>query len=178
MSRCYPRPDSTRRDGVGMCPCSGDSEALAMRSPRTTTPTCRRCPTVCPAPGGCSSTPSRFEGLRRAAAAEHPSTWSAIRRTKDKQDRYLTSADPTRDEASSVWGVSVLVTTQIDPSVGVLLDTTKFGRVLMREPLSIRTGLNEDDFTRNIMRFICEERISLAIERPAAVSIITGLPTS
>ena len=98
--------------------------------------------------------------------------------TKDKQDRYLTSADPTRDEASSVWGVSVLVTTQIDPSVGVLLDTTKFGRVLMREPLSIRTGLNEDDFTRNIMRFICEERISLEIERPAAVSIITGLPTS
>ena len=34
----------------------------------------------------------------------HPSTWSAIRRTKDAYERYLVSADPTRDEADQIWG--------------------------------------------------------------------------
>ena len=34
----------------------------------------------------------------------NPGTWSTIRRTKDLQDRYLLSADPTADEASSIWG--------------------------------------------------------------------------
>jgi HK97 family phage major capsid protein len=50
----------------------------------------------------------------------HPTTWSAIRRSKDGQDRYLATADPTTDEANSVWGVPVLTTTVIAEGTGVL----------------------------------------------------------
>jgi HK97 family phage major capsid protein len=108
----------------------------------------------------------------------HPSTWSAVRRSKDSMGRYLTSADPTGPEANSVWGLPVLVTTQQPPGEGVLLDTTKFGRVHIRQPLVLLVGYANDDLTKNIVRLVAEERLALAVERPAAVLQITGLPTS
>jgi HK97 family phage major capsid protein len=110
-------------------------------------------------------------------AVFNPSTWSAIRRTKDSYGRYLVAPDPSSDEVNSIWGVPVLVTTQIATGVGLLVDTTKFGRLLVREPLGIRMGTANDDFTRNLVRFVCEERMVLAVERPTAVMSITGLPT-
>ena len=48
----------------------------------------------------------------------------------------------------------------------------------MREALTLRTGTNDDDFTRNLVRWVAEERLALAVERPAAVCKITGLPTA
>jgi HK97 family phage major capsid protein len=108
----------------------------------------------------------------------HPTTWSAIRRSKDSQNRYLVAPDPTADEANSVWGVEVLVTTVLAAGAGALLDTKKFGKVLVRDGLTMQTGTNNDDFTKNLVRFICEERLALAVERPAAVLSITNLPTS
>jgi hypothetical protein len=62
--------------------------------------------------------------------------------------------------------------------VGALLDTRKLGFVVVRETLTLRTGTNTDDFTRNLQRWIAEERLALAVERPSAVCKITGLPTS
>lgn len=108
----------------------------------------------------------------------HPATWSAVRRSKDAYERYLVAPDPTADEANSAWGVPVLTTTQIAPGVGCLLDTRKFGRALVREPLLLRLGFANDDFTRNLVRTICEERLTIAVERPGAVCKITGLPTA
>lgn len=108
----------------------------------------------------------------------HPTTWSAMRRVKDAYGRFLVAPDPTADEANRLWGVDVLVTTQIAAGTGVLIDTTKFGKILVREGISIRTGTNNDDFTRNLHRFVCEERIAPAVERPAALLSITNLPAS
>ena len=104
----------------------------------------------------------------------HPTTWSAVRRSKDSQARYLTTADPTKDVANTAWGVPVL-TTVLAAGTGLLLDTSKFGYVLVREQLVIQTGTNNDDFTRNISRWVAESRIGLAVERPAAVLKLTGL---
>ena len=108
----------------------------------------------------------------------HPTTWSSIRRSKDGYGRYLVQADPTQQQADSVWGVPVLQTTQIATGTGLMLDTSKFGRVFVREGLSLFTGWMNDDFTRNLTRFVAEERLVLAVERPAAVLELTGLPTS
>jgi HK97 family phage major capsid protein len=108
----------------------------------------------------------------------NPLTWSALRRIKDTQGRFLASPDPTEGAANTLWGVDVLVTTTMAAGAGALIDTGKFGRVLLREGLSLRTGTNNDDFTHNLVRFVCEERLALAVERPAAVLSITGLPTS
>lgn len=39
----------------------------------------------------------------------------------------------------------------------------------------MRIGFAGDDFTRNIVRFIAEERLNLAVERPSAVLRVTNL---
>jgi HK97 family phage major capsid protein len=111
----------------------------------------------------------------------HPSTWSAIRRLKDTTGRFLfiaADSDPSNAEANSIFGVPVLRTTQISAGTGLMLDTTKFGRVLVREGITVNQGTTSDDFTRNITRFVLEERLVLAVERPAAVLAISNLPAS
>jgi HK97 family phage major capsid protein len=108
----------------------------------------------------------------------NPLAWSSIRRTEDTLGRYLLSADPAEDEADSIWGIEVVTTTQCHPADGLLVDTTKYGRAVVREPLSMRIGWANDDFTRNILRTVCEERLNNAIERPTAILHIQNLSTT
>ena len=108
----------------------------------------------------------------------HPNTWSALRRTKDGYQRYLTSPDPTADEANQIWGVPVLSTTAAPAGKGLLLDTTKVGYIAVREALSMRIGYTDDDFTRNVVRTVAEERLVLCVTRPPACLVISNLPTS
>jgi hypothetical protein len=76
-----------------------------------------------------------------------------------------------------IWGVEVLETTVCPDGEGWLLDTTKFGRLAVREPLTVRIGYSGTDFVENVLRYVCEERCVLTVERPSAVLHITTLPT-
>ncbi len=106
----------------------------------------------------------------------HPLTWSAMRRIKSTTGFFLIAPDPTRDEVNKLWGMDVIVTVKQAEGVGLLLDNSKWGHVIVREALSMRTGTDSDDFTRNLVRFVMEERFTLAVERPTAVCEITNLP--
>ncbi|WP_411815842.1 phage major capsid protein [Gordonia sp. SND2] len=105
----------------------------------------------------------------------HPTTWSAIRRSKDSQQRYLVAPDPTRGEADTLWGIPVVTTIAQTVGTALLLDTTKFGKVFVREGITVQTGTSNDDFVRNVSRFVVEERLAVAVERPAAILTVTGL---
>jgi hypothetical protein len=71
-----------------------------------------------------------------------------------------------------------LQSTQFTAGEAVLIDTTLVGRVAVRETLVLRMGYSGTDFTQNIIRCVAEERLSLAVERPAAICHVTGLPTA
>jgi hypothetical protein len=58
------------------------------------------------------------------------------------------------------------------------LDSNKFGRIAVREPLSVAAGFANDDLVRNIYRWVCEKQIALAVERPSAILSIAKLPVS
>jgi HK97 family phage major capsid protein len=105
-----------------------------------------------------------------------PSSWSALRRIKDGFGHFMVQPDPTQGAADTIWGVPVLQTTACAIGDGFLLDTTKFGKVLVREGLTVRQGLAEDDFVSNRLRWVWEERFNLAVERPSAVLKLSGLP--
>jgi HK97 family phage major capsid protein len=107
----------------------------------------------------------------------HPTCWAAIRRIKTTTNSYV-AGDPMREAISSIWGVPVLITTAITNGVGLLLDTTKFGNALIREGIRMHQGFSGTDFVENICRYVFEERIALAVERPQAVLSISNLPTS
>jgi HK97 family phage major capsid protein len=108
----------------------------------------------------------------------HPDTWANLRTQKDSYGRFLTNIDPTQEQADQVFGIPVIQSTWFTPGDGILVDTTKFGRVAIREPLILRVGYAGADFTNNILRTVCEERLNVAVERPAAICHITGLPTA
>jgi hypothetical protein len=95
---------------------------------------------------------------------------------KDNYGWYLVAPDPSGDQVNTAWGIEVLTTTQNPPGQGLLIDTTKFGRVAVREPLGLFIGYSNNDFTRNLLRWAAEERLVLTVERPAAVLAIKSLP--
>jgi hypothetical protein len=73
--------------------------------------------------------------------------------------------------------VPVLETTACPDGEGWLLDTTKFGRLAVRETLTMRVGYSGTDFVQNVLRYVAEERCVLTVERPSAVLHLTTLPT-
>jgi HK97 family phage major capsid protein len=106
----------------------------------------------------------------------NPNDWNAIRRIKDAYGRFLVSADPSDDQVNQAWGVDVFADVWCPAGKGLLLDTTKFGYVGVREPMAMRIGYAGTDFQQNILRFIAEERLTLCVTRPSAVCSITNLP--
>jgi HK97 family phage major capsid protein len=108
----------------------------------------------------------------------HPNTWAALRGEQDLYGRFYVAADPSTDQVEQAWGIDVLTSTQFTAGVGVLFDTTQYGRAVIREPIITRIGYSGTDFTQNVVRFLSEERLSQTIERPQAICKITGLPTA
>jgi len=108
----------------------------------------------------------------------NPETWAAIRVQKDSYGRFLSDPDPTREQANTVFGVDVLVSTQFTAGVAVLFDTQLYGRAVVREPIVTRIGFSGTDFVQNVVRFLSEERLTQTIERPQAILKLTGLPTT
>jgi HK97 family phage major capsid protein len=107
----------------------------------------------------------------------NPSTWSAIRRSKATTGQYILG-DPLHEAVSSLWGIPVLITTAATAGQGLLLDTSKFGAALIREGIVVHQGFSGTDFVQNIARWVFEERLALAVERPQAVLALSNLPTS
>jgi HK97 family phage major capsid protein len=107
----------------------------------------------------------------------HPTTWASIRRTKTTTNAYVVG-DPLREPVSTIWNVPVLITTACTNGQGLLLDTTKFGKALIREGIVMHQGYSGTDFVQNIARYVFEERLTLAVERPQSVLAITNLPTA
>jgi HK97 family phage major capsid protein len=108
----------------------------------------------------------------------HPETWAALRVQKDSYGRFLIDPDPSVEQANTVFGIDVVVSTQFTAGVAVLFDTTIYGRAVIREPIITRIGYSGTDFTQNIVRYVSEERITQTIERPQAILKMTGLPTT
>ena len=92
--------------------------------------------------------------------------------------RLYVQPDPSQDQPDSIWGVDVLESTQFTPGEAVLVDTSLVGRVAVREALTLRIGYSGTDFTDNVVRTVCEERLNFAIERPAAICHVSGLPAT
>jgi HK97 family phage major capsid protein len=107
----------------------------------------------------------------------HPSSWASIRRIKSTTNTYVVG-DPLHQAVNTIWGVPVLITTACTNGSGLLLDTKKFGRALIREGIVMHQGFSGTDFIDNIVRYVFEQRLSLAVERPQAVLALSNLPTS
>jgi hypothetical protein len=104
----------------------------------------------------------------------HPSTWSAIRRTKNSLGNYILG-DPGQSTVSEIWGVPVKVTSQITQGVIVLANLEIGAQAYVREGVTLSmTNSADADFTSGKVKIRTTERLTFGLSRPTAVNILTG----
>ena len=104
----------------------------------------------------------------------NPVTRGLLRRQKDSMGRYL-AVDPAEGSLGKLWGVQLVVTTACPAGTAVLFNRGEFATLGIRDGLTVQTNYNADDFRRNKLSLIAEVRELLAIVRPAAGIVVTGL---
>lgn len=98
----------------------------------------------------------------------HPTDWARIETTKDSQGRYIIG-NPQGTLAPTLWGLPVVATQAISVDkflTGAFnLGAQVFDRWQARVEIATE---NEDDFVKNLVTMLCEERLALAVYRPEA----------
>ena len=118
--------------------------------------------------------------MLQAVLAEYPASghvlnpidWAKIELAKDADTRYLIG-QPQGVANPTLWGLPV-VTTQAMGAGNFLTGAFDMGaQIFDRQQASIAVATeNEDDFVKNMITILCEERLALAVYRPEA--FITG----
>ena len=97
----------------------------------------------------------------------HPSDWAWIETLKDTTGRYIIG-NPQGTINPTLWGLPV-VATQAMTVDKVLVGAFKLGaQVFDRWDARVETGFVNDDFTKNLVTILAEERLALAVYRPEA----------
>jgi HK97 family phage major capsid protein len=98
----------------------------------------------------------------------HPSDWAFIELLKDTQGRYIIG-NPQGQIPGRLWGLPVVET------MGMTIDKFLVGAFSMGAQIFDRWAArievateNEDDFVRNLVTLLSEERLALAVYRPQA----------
>ena len=111
--------------------------------------------------------------MLQAALAEYSATgivlnpidWTTIELAKDNEARYIIG-NPQSTATPTLWSLPVVQTQAM--GVGKFL-TGAFdlgAQIFDAETASIEVGFENDDFTRNLVTILCEERLALAVYRP------------
>jgi Phage capsid family len=110
-------------------------------------------------------------------AITSPTTWSKTRRIKSTTGEYI-AGDPLHEAVTNAWGVPVVTTTACNDGDMFLVDTSKFGSVLVREGISTHMGYSGTGLIENILTVVAEERLTVANVIPSAVLYLTNLAVS
>lgn len=124
---------------------------------------------------------TKIDTLRRAmlqtTLAYYPATgicispydWADIQLTKDSLGRYIW-ANPTTSSPGMIWGLPIAECFSMERGdflVGALkLAVTLFDR---EEASILMSNEDQDNFVRNLVTILAEERLGLAVSRPAAI---------
>jgi HK97 family phage major capsid protein len=126
------------------------------------------------------TTPTKLDALLYAmlqgVLAELPATghvlnpidWTNIRSTKDTQGRYIVG-DPNSTMDGSLWGLPVVATQAMTNGTFLTgafqLGAQIFDRMDARVEISTE---DSDNFRKNLVTILAEERLALAVYRPEA----------
>ncbi len=117
--------------------------------------------------------------MLQAALAEYPATghvlnpidWAGIELTKDSEGRYIIG-NPQGTAQPTMWGLPVVATQAIAAGT-FLTGAFRLGAQLFdRWDARVEVGYVNDDFTKNLVTILAEERLALAVYRPEA--FVTG----
>jgi HK97 family phage major capsid protein len=98
----------------------------------------------------------------------HPQDWGAIELLKNTLGNYLIG-DPQGTTAPRLWGLPVAQSFEIGANKVLVGAFAQGAEIFDREEGNVQLAFtNEDDFVRNLATLRAEERVGLAVYRPAA----------
>lgn len=104
----------------------------------------------------------------------NPAVWYALRVGKDGENRYYGGGYFGGQDIPNLWGIPVCVTPAVTASQIVVGAFKTCGSVVSKGGVSVEaTNTNEDDFIKNLMTIRAEERLALAVRRPAGFKLLT-----
>lgn len=105
----------------------------------------------------------------------HPDDWFDIRTSKDTNGNYLLGPATLDPMATRPWGLQVRVTTHAIENTG-LVGAFNQAQIFRRSGISVAISTeNEDYFIKNKVAVRAEERLALAVYRPAAFCKVEAL---
>lgn len=125
------------------------------------------------------TTPTEIDMLRlamlQAELAMFPSTgvvmnpkdWARVELEKDTQGRYIIG-NPQGTIAPTIWGLPVVTTQAIAEDKFLAGAFRMAAQVFDRWDARVEVGYVNDDFTKNLVTILAEERLALAVYRPQA----------
>lgn len=113
-------------------------------------------------------------GYAADAIVVAPAVWQLLRLGKDSNNQYYGGGYFADGQGKQLWGVPVVVTTAVTGSQIVVGAFKTCGSVVTKGGVSVEaTNSNEDDFIHNLMTIRAEERLALAVRRPAGFKLIS-----
>lgn len=126
---------------------------------------------------------TKLDVLRDAIAQVHASEfmpnaivlnsadWADIELAKDSNLRYL-FANPQSAASPNLWGLPVVVTNSLTSGVFLVGAFDMACQLWDREDATVEVGLNSDNFVKNMVTILAEERLALTIFR--ATGLVGG----
>lgn len=98
----------------------------------------------------------------------NPIDWAGIELTKDGENRYI-FAQPTGLAGPRLWGLPVVATQSMDAADFLVGAFGMGAQGWDREDVSVRVSTEDrDNFVKNMVTILCEERVALTVYRPEA----------
>jgi HK97 family phage major capsid protein len=94
----------------------------------------------------------------------HSADWASIQLAKDTTNQYV-FGNPAESNGPTLWGIPVVVTNTMTEGTFLVGAFGQATQLWDREEASIEVGLNNDDFTKNMVTILCEERLTVTIYR-------------
>jgi HK97 family phage major capsid protein len=98
----------------------------------------------------------------------HPTNWALMELTKDTTGQYV-FAQPQQRATPQLWGRTVVATPAMTSGRFLVGDFAQHAQIFDREDASVAISAEDrDNFVRNMLTILVEERLALAIYRPQA----------
>ena len=108
----------------------------------------------------------RIAEYRASALVLNPNDWADLQVTKDGQGRYIW-ADPAVNNGQNLWGLPVVDTNAMAAGKFMTGAFNMAAQVFDREDAAVEVSTEDgDNFRRNMVTILAEERLALAVYRP------------
>ena len=113
-------------------------------------------------------------GFPADAIVLNPADWYTLRVGKNQDGDYYGGGYFGQQNVPNLWGIPVCVSTAVNSGTVIVGAFKTCASVVGNGGVSVEAvNTDQDDFVKNLMTIRCEERLALAVRRPAGFKILT-----